>query len=211
MAPVCSPMASRGREYGDRRMAEAAEVVVVQCVAHGAVGEGGVGQGGLVSAGEHGRLGHGALVGDVLLDDLAHGLHGAGQDHAQEVEAGLVGDADGIGRNVLVVGVDDPPCNGVGSAHGNSLRYLFIGVFQWFAGHYIRSAGVGKQREWRLSGNRQSGLKFLIFRSNPVISGYCRCWTRLTRGCDAAWDEAEIFCFPAISCHKLQFPAVEQG
>ena len=60
---------------------------------------------------------HGALFGHVLLDYLAHGLHRPGQDDAQQVEAGLVGDADGVGRNVLVVGVDNPPGDGLGSSH----------------------------------------------------------------------------------------------
>ena len=73
----------QGREDGDRRVAEAAEVIVVQRVAHGAVGEGSVGQGALRPAGKHRGLRHGALVGDVFLDNLAHWLHRPGQDHAQ--------------------------------------------------------------------------------------------------------------------------------
>ena len=128
------------REYGDRRMAEAAEVIVVEGVAHGAVGQGGIGQRSLIAAGEHRGLGYGPLVGDVLLDDLAHRLHRPGQDHPQKVKAGLVGDADGVGGYVLVVGGDDPPGDGLSSAHIGFLPYSSVATLGAIISGWQRAA-----------------------------------------------------------------------
>ena len=68
----------QGWEDGDGGVAEAAEVVVIKGMAHGAVGQGGVGQGRLVAGGQDGGLGVAAQVVNVILDDVADGLDRAG-------------------------------------------------------------------------------------------------------------------------------------
>ena len=98
-------------------MAEPAKVVVVQGVAHGAVSQRGVGQGGFETGGQHGGLGVAAQVADIPFDYIPHRLHRPGQDYAQQVETRLVGYPDGIGGNVLIVGIHNPFRYIFGCAH----------------------------------------------------------------------------------------------
>ena len=107
----------QGRENGDGGMAEPAEVVIIQGVAHRAVSQGRVSHGGLQAGGQHRGLGRAAVVVHILLDDFPHRLGRPGQDDAQQVKAGFVSHPQGLRGNVLVAGVDNPLGNGFRSAH----------------------------------------------------------------------------------------------
>ena len=108
----------QGRENGDGGMAEAAEVVVVQGVAHGSVDQGGVEGGSAVARRQYrGFLGAAQFAG-VAPDDVAQLLGRAGQDDAHQVKAGLVGHANGVRRDVLIRSVHNPLCYLFRRAHG---------------------------------------------------------------------------------------------
>ena len=108
----------QSREDGNRGVTEAAEIVVIQGVTHCSVDQRGVHRRGALAGGEDGCLVVAAEVAGVVADDVAHLLRGAGQDHPNQVEAGFVGDTDGVRRNVLIRRFHDPFCHHFSCAHG---------------------------------------------------------------------------------------------
>ena len=114
---MLSPRGQQGRKDGDGGMAKAAEVVVVQSVTHSAVDQRCVQRRGAFTRGQDGRLRGAAQVAGVAADDVAHLLRRAGEDHAQQVKAGFVGDPYCVRGDVLIGGVHDPFGHHFGCAH----------------------------------------------------------------------------------------------
>ena len=105
-------------EDRDCRMPEAAEVIVVESVAHGAVHQSGVEGRGTFSGGQNSRLLGPAQFARIVADDVAQLLGGAGENHAHQVETRLIGDANSIGGNIFVCRLHNPFGYFFSCAHG---------------------------------------------------------------------------------------------